>query len=128
MRKRTSPLKTIPDIIVGPAADRPAIGAPDRSSLTYGGLDELARRTTAALNGCGIGRGNRVAIVLPNGPEMAAAFLSIGAGASVAPLNPAHKKQLLSYLKLTGMKLGYLLNFGEELMKHGIVRIINGSL
>ncbi len=47
---------------------------------------------------------------------------------SVEKLNPAHKKQLLSYLKLTGMKLGYLLNFGEELMKHGIVRIINGSL
>lgn len=90
-------MKTIPDIIVGPAADRPAIGAPDRSSLTYGGLDELARRTTAALNGCGIGRGNRVAIVLPNGPEMAAAFLSIGAGASAAPLNPAHKKDEFAF-------------------------------
>ena len=47
---------------------------------------------------------------------------------SVEKLNPAHKKQLLTYLKLTGMKLGYLLNFGEELMKHGIIRIINGSL
>ncbi len=36
---------------------------------------------------------------------------------SVEKLNPAHKKQLLTDLKLTGMKLGYLLNFGEELMK-----------
>jgi GxxExxY protein len=47
---------------------------------------------------------------------------------SVEKLHPVHKKQLLTYLKLTGMKLGYLLNFGEELMKHGIVRIINGTL
>jgi GxxExxY protein len=47
---------------------------------------------------------------------------------SVEKLHPVHKKQLLTYLKLTGMKLGYLLNFGEELMKNGIVRIINGTL
>ncbi len=40
----------------------------------------------------------------------------------------AHKKQLLTYLKLTGLKLGYLLNFGEALMKDGITRIINGQL
>lgn len=42
--------------------------------------------------------------------------------------NPAHKKQLLTYLKLSGLKLGYLLNFGEELMKSGITRVINGKL
>jgi len=37
-------------------------------------------------------------------------------------------KLVLTYLKLTGMKLGFVLNFGEELMKTGIVRIINGHL
>ncbi len=47
---------------------------------------------------------------------------------SVEKLNAAHKKQLLTYLKLTGMKLGYLLNFGEELMKNGITRSINGRI
>ena len=47
---------------------------------------------------------------------------------SVEMLHPVHKKQLLTYLKLTGLKLGYLLNFGEELMKNGIVRTINGVL
>ena len=47
---------------------------------------------------------------------------------SVAKVNNAHKKQLLTYLKLTGMRLGYLLNFGEELMKDGITRTINGVL
>ena len=45
---------------------------------------------------------------------------------SIEAINNAHKKQLLTYLKLTGMKLGYLLNFGEALMKDGIIRIVNG--
>ncbi len=47
---------------------------------------------------------------------------------SVEKVHPVHKKQLLTYLKLTGHKLGYLLNFGDELMKNGITRIINGTL
>ncbi len=47
---------------------------------------------------------------------------------SVEKIAPAHKKQLLTYLRLTGLKLGYLLNFGEALMKNGITRMINGSL
>jgi len=47
---------------------------------------------------------------------------------SVEKVHPAHKKQLLTYLKLTALRLGYLLNFGEALMKEGITRTINGSL
>ncbi|MEA2108963.1 MAG: GxxExxY protein [Pseudomonadota bacterium] len=47
---------------------------------------------------------------------------------SVEKINPSHKKQLLTYLKLTGLKLGYLLNFGDVLMKNGISRTINGIL
>ncbi|GHB97597.1 GxxExxY protein [Cerasicoccus arenae] len=47
---------------------------------------------------------------------------------SLEKIIPVHKKQLLTYLKLTGLKLGYLLNFGEEYMKNGITRIIHGSL
>jgi GxxExxY protein len=47
---------------------------------------------------------------------------------SVERVIAAHKKQLLTYLELTGLKLGYLLNFGEALMKDGITRIINGQL
>jgi len=44
---------------------------------------------------------------------------------SVQTVSNAHKKQLLTYLRLTGLKLGYLLNFGEALMKDGITRIVN---
>jgi GxxExxY protein len=47
---------------------------------------------------------------------------------SVEAVHPAHKKQLLTYLRLTGMKLGYLLNFGSALMKDGITRTIHGQL
>lgn len=47
---------------------------------------------------------------------------------STETVHPVHKKQLLTYLKLTGLKLGYLLNFGDELMKNGITRIINGEI
>lgn len=47
---------------------------------------------------------------------------------SVESVNKAHKKQVLTYLKLTSMKLGYLLNFGEAVMKDGIHRIINGTI
>ena len=47
---------------------------------------------------------------------------------SVERVLPAHKKQLSTYLRLTGLKLGFLLNFGEALMRDGITRTINGNL
>ena len=71
---------------------QPALAAPERSPLGFGGLRRLIGDTVGTLNGLGIGRGGRVAIVLPNGPEMAAAFLAIGAGAATAPLNPAYRE------------------------------------
>jgi GxxExxY protein len=45
---------------------------------------------------------------------------------SVEDLRPVHKKQLLTYLRLTDLKLGLLINFGENLIKDGISRIANG--
>ena len=45
---------------------------------------------------------------------------------SVENVQPVHKKQLLTYLKLTGLKLGLLINFNEALIKDGITRIVNG--
>ncbi|WP_286818030.1 GxxExxY protein [Desulfobacter sp. UBA2225] len=47
---------------------------------------------------------------------------------SVETISKAHKKQVLTYLKLTDKKLGFLLNFGEALMKDGITRLINGTI
>ena len=47
---------------------------------------------------------------------------------SIEALAPVHYKQMLTYLKLSGVKLGFVINFNEELIKNGIKRIINGSL
>jgi len=47
---------------------------------------------------------------------------------SKSHLNDTDKKQLLTYLKLTGYKLGLLINFGDRLIKDGIKRIINGTI
>ena len=44
---------------------------------------------------------------------------------SVEKITSAHKKQLLTYLKLTNTKLGFILNFGAEVMKEGIIRTVN---
>ena len=47
---------------------------------------------------------------------------------SVEHVSGVHKKQLLTYLRLTNIKLGYILNFNTDLMKNGIHRTINGTL
>ena len=47
---------------------------------------------------------------------------------SIEKVHNAHKKQVLTYMKLTGIKLGYLLNFGADTMRNGITRTINGNL
>lgn len=44
---------------------------------------------------------------------------------SVEAIAPVHPKQLLTYLKITGLKLGLLINFNEKLIKNGITRIVN---
>ena len=44
---------------------------------------------------------------------------------SVETIAPVHPKQLLTYLKISGIKLGLLINFDEVLIKDGITRIVN---
>jgi acyl-CoA synthetase (AMP-forming)/AMP-acid ligase II len=68
-----------------------AIAAPGRPALTHGELRALVQRTLATLNGLGLGRNDRVAIVLANGPEMATCFISAACGVATAPLNPAYR-------------------------------------
>ncbi|MGV6846841.1 MAG: acyl--CoA ligase [Marinibacterium sp.] len=84
---------TIAELIAEHEDESPAIGAPGRAWLSYGGLRDLSARVGAALHGFGIGRGDRVAIVLPNGPEMATAFVTIAQAATTAPLNPAYRRE-----------------------------------
>jgi len=83
--------KTIRSLLDKGVGTAPAVSAPEIAALTFSGLRAQIDDTIAALNGVGIGRGDRVAIVLPNGPEMAVAFLAIAAGAASAPLNPGYR-------------------------------------
>ena len=94
---------TLNALLASGAAAAPAIRAPGRPALSYAGLRDLTAATIARLNAIGIGRNDRVAIVLPNGPEMAAAFIAIGAGATTAPLNPAYRADEFNFY-LTDLK------------------------
>jgi acyl-CoA synthetase (AMP-forming)/AMP-acid ligase II len=94
---------TIAALLETGEAGRPVIRAPERAPLSYAWLRVLVERTVAALNAIGIGRGDRVAIVLPNGPEMASSFVAIACGATTAPLNPAYKDEEFEFY-LTDLK------------------------
>jgi oxalate---CoA ligase len=66
-----------------------AILAPGRVPLTFGGLRTQIDATIASLAAAGFGRGDRIALVLPDGPELAVALLAVTHGATCVPLNPA---------------------------------------
>jgi len=83
---------TIAKLVERGDALAPALGAPGREALSYGALRALTERIARTLNAMGIGVGDRVAIVLPNGPEMASAFLTVGSVATAAPLNPGYRQ------------------------------------
>src|SRR5437868_12491063 len=70
-----------------------AITSPGGVPLTFDALRGLLSETHAALAGHGINPGDRVALVLDNGPEMATAFLCIATGATAAPLNPSYRAE-----------------------------------
>ena len=90
--------RTVAQLLDRGDAARPALRAPDgRATLTYGALRDLAARTGAALNAKGIGRGDRVAIVLPNGPEMASVFVTVACAATTAPLNPSYREDEFAF-------------------------------
>jgi len=85
---------TIPGLIRQSAERTPdavAIAASDRAPLTYARLARQLEALLAKLNELGIGRGDRLALVLPNGPEMAVAFLAGASTATCAPLNPDYR-------------------------------------
>src|SRR5919197_6035237 len=70
--------------------DAPAILAPGRAPLTYGRLYQHIDTMGCTLRAMGIGRRDRIAMVLPNGPELAVAILTVETSAVCAPLNPAY--------------------------------------
>jgi acyl-CoA synthetase (AMP-forming)/AMP-acid ligase II len=82
---------TLTDMLATAKDSALAIAAPGRPPLSHGALRDLVQRTLAMLNAHGIGRNDRLAIVLANGPEMATCFISAACGVATAPLNPAYR-------------------------------------
>jgi acyl-CoA synthetase (AMP-forming)/AMP-acid ligase II len=82
---------TLKELLKAGADDAIAIAAPGRPALSYRALRALAATTMASLNAAGIGRNDRVAIVLPNGPEVATCFVACAGAVASAPLNPAYR-------------------------------------
>src|SRR5690242_3231943 len=74
--------------------DGPSLVVPeDGQVLTYGQLADRVGSLAGSLAAAGVGRGDRVALTLPNGPDMVQVLLAITAlGAAVAPLNPAYTR------------------------------------
>jgi len=102
---------TIATLLAAHPDAAPAIGAPGRPWLDFAALRALAAQSRETLNRLGIGRGDRVAIVLPNGPEMAAAFVTLAQTVATAPLNPAYREDEFDFyitdLKARAIVVGY---------------------
>jgi acyl-CoA synthetase (AMP-forming)/AMP-acid ligase II len=81
---------TLWTLLQGQPDDAPAIVVPDGPRLTYGQLRTEVRRTADALAGYGLGRTDRIALVLPNGAEVIITFLGAAVAATAAPLNPGY--------------------------------------
>ncbi len=103
-----SPALSVPHLLRA-QADRipaaPAILAPGRRHLTYRALWQHVGRVASTLHEAGLGRDDRVALVVPNGPEMAVACLAAIAATACAPLNPAYSAEELDrYMADVGAK------------------------
>jgi acyl-CoA synthetase (AMP-forming)/AMP-acid ligase II len=113
-------VETISHLIATGRDEANAIQAAERAPLDYAALRRQVEATVAALNGCGIGRSDPVAIVLPNGPEMATTFLAVAAGATAAPLNPAYRADEFEFY-LTDLGARALITFaGADTPAHAV--------
>ncbi|MCA1581192.1 MAG: LLM class flavin-dependent oxidoreductase [Acidobacteria bacterium] len=86
---------TLTDLLERRAGSRPeaiALAAPGRKPATYGDLAASVAAIAGRLKEAGVRRTDRVAVVIPNGPEMAASFLGVSVAAICAPLNPAYRQ------------------------------------
>lgn len=84
---------TINHLLARGRADAPAVIAVDGTSLSFDSLRRQIEHLAGQLNVYGISRGDRVAIVLPNGPAAGMIFLAVAACATAAPLNPAYREE-----------------------------------
>ena len=99
---------TILELLASGRDEAVALAAPGRKPLSHAGLRRHVAGTARRLQELGIGRVDRVAMVLGNGPEMAAAFLTVTAAAIAAPLNPSYRGEEFEFY-LTDLRARALL-------------------
>jgi oxalate---CoA ligase len=87
-----------------------AISAPGQPTMTFSALRGQCAEVAAALRKHGLGANDRVAIVLPNGADMASSFIALASAVTAAPLNPAYTETefefYLADLKAKAIVLG----------------------
>lgn len=89
---------TIPALLARAGADHhPALVAPGRPPLSYRRLREHVAELAEQLHGFGLGRGDRIAIAMGNGPEMVLSFLAAASCGTAAPLNPRYKEEEFAF-------------------------------
>ncbi len=86
-----TPFTTVYEMVAQQAPSATAFMAPAATAVSYGTLTLLIEQTISSLNSMGIGRGDRVALVLPNCPEMATLFVAVASACTAAPLNMAYR-------------------------------------
>ena len=93
------------DLLDNGSSTRTAISAAGGPLATYAGLRAQVEALAAELNRLGLGRGDRIAMALPNGPEVIASFLAASSVGTAAPLNPAYTRdEFKFYLEDTGAR------------------------
>ncbi len=106
-------MENIFDLLTAAEPKNTAILAPGIEPLNYGDLVNIVDRLAGQLNTLGISRGDRVAIVLPNGPEMAVTFLAVASCSTAAPLNPKYREdEFRFYMEDLGAKA--LITLGDD--------------
>ena len=85
--------ETVLDVLRGGAAAQPALLAPDGPSLSYAWLWRVVEEAADGLAELGISRGDRLAMVYPNGADAIVLFLAASLVATACPLNPAYKEE-----------------------------------
>ncbi len=86
---------TIPELLAVGADDTLALTAPGEVTASYGELRDTVTRLAGQLRAAGVTSGDRVALVLPNGPATALSFLAAASAGTAAPLNPRYREEEL---------------------------------
>ncbi|UTP38623.1 acyl--CoA ligase [Phenylobacterium sp. LH3H17] len=93
------------EYLFGGADAAPAICEIDGPTLSYGDLNGLSAAVRARLAALGLGHGDRLALVMPNGVEMAVAFVAFSSATAIAPLNPAYtSEEFRFYMEDAGVR------------------------